>query len=217
MRVKAPAVFVDDGLPRRSVINDLDCAVCGRWFRTFDHLAKHMYARHGPPTPRTQTHDAWAKQSGIATVQTEPFTPPLKRKRMATTAAKRRTAPAPTRTGAPRSVKRSARGGIPPPTQSANETEYNPFLKAGDIGDLDDRAKLTLTGKVRIADSGFGEQMICECKYDGKVYDWGFKVNGANHRILFKRFGKDERKWRGPVSVTVKEFNGNPYIAADRE
>lgn len=210
-------MFVDDGLPRKSVINDLDCAMCGRWFRTFDHLAKHVYARHGPPTPRTQTHDAWSKHTGIATVETDPFIPTVRKRQMAKTA--RRTAPAPTRTGAPRSSPRGAsrRGSVPPPSQSAQESEYNPFIKASDIGDLDERAKLALTGKVRVADSGFGEQMICECRYDGKIYDWGFKVNGANHRILFKRFGKDERKWRGTVNVTVKEFNGNPYIAADRE
>jgi hypothetical protein len=118
----------------------------------------------------------------------------------------------------PAPVTRTRRsGGIPAPQKSDKTSDYNPFLKASDIGDVDDAATLLLTGKVRVADSGFGEQMICEVRHNGTIYDWGFKIDGVNHRILFKRFGATENAWRGKVNVTIKTFNGNPYIAADRE
>lgn len=131
--------------------------------------------------------------------------------------AKKSVAPTRRGNGAAPNKRSRGNGGIPAPSQSAQQSEYNPFIKASDIGDIDDAAALTLNGKVRVADSGFGEQVICEVRYDGSVYDWGFKVNGANHRLLFKRFGKDEKKWKGKVNVTIKEFNGNPYIAVDRD
>jgi len=157
-------------------------------------LARHMAARHGRPTPNRP-----------GDVELPPKQPQGARKRIMAKKPARRTAPA------------QRRGGIPAPAQSDRTSEYNPFIKAADIGGIDDTAVLTLTGKVRVGDSGFGEQMICEVKYNRETYDWGFKVNGANHRILFKRFGSNESKWRGAVNVTIKEFNGNPYIAADRE
>lgn len=209
-KTNQPGLF--DGSKVKDAINDLDCIYCKpkRYFRSFDHLAKHMYARHGPPTPATQTHEGWSRFSGVATnVNQVPFTG------KATNVAKRKSVQRNSvKPPAARATRRG--GGIPAPVASGNETEYNPFIKAADIGDIDAEAVLTLTGKVRIADSGFGEQVICEVKYDGDTYDWGFKVNGANHRQLFKRFGSNEKLWRGRVNVTIKEFNGNPYIAVDR-
>lgn len=192
----------EDGAARRDSINDLDCIACGRWFPTFDRLAKHMYARHGSPSPLSAAR--------IKGVQTDPAEPIVQSAALHEdeAMAKKKVA------------KRSASGGgIPAPRKVKNgESDFNPFLKAQNIGKkAGTTGALVLTGKARMADGDFGEQIICETKFGRDVFDWGITVDSPNHRMLFDRFGKDPKKWRGTVNVVIKvSTQGRPYIAVMR-
>lgn len=177
----------------RDKINDLDCIECGRWFPTFDRLARHMAARHGRPTPNEP-----------GDVELPPKNNPVRKHRPM---AKAKTAP-----------KRKAGGGIPAPSANAENSEFNAFLKASDIGKVGATASLLLTGETRVVDGNFGEQIVNEVKLGRTVYDWAITIDSVNHRMLFDRFGKDPKKWRGKVAVEVKMSRQNrEYIACQRE
>ena len=169
--------------------NDLDCIECGRWFPTFDRLARHMAARHGRPTPNLPGDvELPEKQSPVRRTQTA--------------MAKKTKAP--------------KRGMLPTP-EADGAGEFNAFIKANDIGKLGAEATLTFTGESRLADGGFGEQLVCEVKYGRQVYDYAIKLSSPSYRILFERFGKDPAKWRGAVKVTIKNFMNKDYIAVARQ
>jgi len=186
------------GVKHRTEDCDLDCVMCGRWFPTFDRLAKHMYAKHGPPTPTSdpQLDQAWGKHSGAANFSPDPY------RGMETVVAKKTKAP--------------KRGMLPTP-EADGAGEFNAFIKANDIGKLGAEATLTFTGESRLADGGFGEQLVCEVKYGRQVYDYAIKLSSPSYRILFERFGKDPAKWRGAVKVTIKNFMNKDYIAVARQ
>lgn len=187
-----------NGVATRTKDCDLDCIMCGRWFPTFDRLAKHMYAKHGPPTPTSdpQLEQAWGKHSGAANFSPDPY------RGMETAVAKKAKAP--------------KRGMLPTP-EADGAGEFNAFIKANDIGKLGAEATLTFTGESRLADGGFGEQLVCEVKYGRQVYDYAIKLSSPSYRILFERFGKDPAKWRGAVKVTIKNFMNKDYIAVARQ
>ena len=187
-----------NGVATRTKDCDLDCIMCGRWFPTFDRLAKHMYAKHGPPTPTSdpQLEHAWGKHSGAANFSPDPY------RGMETVVAKKTKAP--------------KRGMLPTP-EADGAGEFNAFIKANDIGKLGAEATLTFTGESRLADGGFGEQLVCEVKYGRQVYDYAIKLSSPSYRILFERFGKDPAKWRGAVKVTIKNFMNKDYIAVARQ
>lgn len=111
-------------------------------------------------------------------------------------------------------------GKIPAPESSDKQAnaEFNAFLKADDIGKIGATAALTFTGECRIADSGFGEQLIAEVKLGREHFDWGITLNTPNHRMLYERFGDNPKRWRNKrASVVVKMSRQNrPYIAVAR-
>lgn len=189
-----------NGVARRTDDCDLDCIMCGRWFPTFDRLAKHMYAKHGPPTLTSEPvlEQAWGKHSGTANFSLDPY-----RGMETTTVAKTKTAP--------------KRGAMLPEPEADGAGEFNEFLKAKDIGKLGAEATLVFTGESRLADGGFGEQLVCEVKYGRKVYDYAIKLSSPSYRILFERFGKNPAKWRGSVKVTIKNFMNKDYVAVARQ
>lgn len=108
-------------------------------------------------------------------------------------------------------------GGIPTPNANTENSEFNAFLKADDIGKVGSEAKLVLTGETRVVDGNFGEQIVCEVKLGRETFDWGITVDSVNHRMLFDRFGNNPKKWKGVVPVTVKMSRQNrPYVAVQR-
>ena len=108
-------------------------------------------------------------------------------------------------------------GRIPASTREEERKDFNPFLRATDIGDLDSTAQLELTGVARVVDGNFGEQIIAEVRYQRKLYDWPIKIDSPNHRRLEDAVGLDTRRWKGRrVSVTIKNNMGRDYIAVDR-
>lgn len=109
------------------------------------------------------------------------------------------------------------RGAMLPEPEADGAGEFNEFLKAKDIGKLGAEATLVFTGESRLADGGFGEQLVCEVKYGRKVYDYAIKLSSPSYRILFERFGKNPAKWRGSVKVTIKNFMNKDYVAVARQ
>lgn len=137
--------------------------------------------------------------------------------------AKKTSAPRAKRANATPARSTRTAGAKPPRADRNGSDAMNAFLKADHIGrgNIGDKGIVTLTGKVRVNDSDFGEQMICEARVNGHVYDWGIKLNSVNHRLLEDRLGKafdNTAKWKGTkIPVVVKENMGKHYIAIERE
>jgi hypothetical protein len=112
---------------------------------------------------------------------------------------------------------KAQKGKLPAPAPREQSEEFNEFLKASDIGPEGTEAQIDFTGNVRgPEDSEFGERIICEVRYQKKLYDFSVKTNNANYRLLHSRFGADGSKWRGKVGVIIKHFRNNDYIAVTR-
>lgn len=101
-----------------------------------------------------------------------------------------------------------SRGKLPPPDGG----DFDPFLKAEDIGDLGDTAVITVTGPPEEVESEFSDLQM-PVKYKGKVYSMGLKISGGNYGRLFKKFGNNPKKWKGTFKVEVKHFKNNDYVA----
>lgn len=187
-----------DGSPTPDAINVLDCAECGAWFPTFEALSKHVLLRHDPlQTKRTtlereDREDAMAKKRGKG---------------------KNRI---PQSKGATRTP--AVNAGKIPRSDDTGGGEFNPFLKARDVGKLGTKATLTLTGKVRISEGGqFGTQIIAGVKLNGSEYDWAVKLNTPNHRWLEENCGLNTKAWKGKkVRVIILNNLGNDYVAVER-
>lgn len=101
---------------------------------------------------------------------------------------------------------------IPKPRTADREGGAAAFLKAAHLGKKK-RARLLLIGEARTQKGTFGEQLIVGVKLGKTRYDWAFNLNSGNHTRLYKRFGANPKKWKGPIDVELKEFNGNMYLA----
>ena len=188
-----------DGSPTPDAINVLDCVECGSWFPTFEALSKHVLLRHDPLMTKRKTleredredQDAMAKKRGKGKGRI----PQSKGTTRTTTAA----------------------GKIPRSDESGGG-DFNPFLKARDVGKLGTKATLTLTGKVRISEGGqFGTQIISEVRLNGSMYDWPVKLNTPNHRWLEENLGVKTSSWKGKkVPIIILNNLGNDCVAVER-
>jgi len=101
-------------------------------------------------------------------------------------------------------------GRLPEPTGGG---DFDPFLKAGDIGKLGTKAKIKiLGGPEETPDSEYSDMQL-PVSFKGKRYALGLKVAGGNYGRLFKLFGDNPKKWHGTVEVEVKHFKANDYVA----
>jgi hypothetical protein len=105
--------------------------------------------------------------------------------------------------------KKKKTGGLPEPESGG---DFAPFLKAGDIGKIGKTAIITVLGPPVETESEFSDAVM-PVKFKGSEYALGIKWNGGNYSRLFKRFGRNERKWKGQVKVEVKHFKKNDYVA----
>jgi len=93
---------------------------------------------------------------------------------------------------------------ISAPTKS----DFAPFLTAKELGKTG-KATLTIVG-VRDSASEFSD-WIADVKCRGKMWAWGIKANGGNHRRLYAKY---KAAWAGrKVQVEVKTHLGKKYIA----
>lgn len=97
--------------------------------------------------------------------------------------------------------------------------DYQPFFKLTTLSSAElkratkDHIVVTLRGKLRTQDSQYGKQLVVSIMHNGKTYDWPVRINSGNHARLFTRFGDNGAKWRGAVKLSVREFNGQDYLA----
>lgn len=116
--------------------------------------------------------------------------------------------PEPSGTG--KSKRKGGRGNSLPEPESGGD--FDPFLKAEDVGKLGSKAKITVLGPPIETESEFSD-MTLPIKYKTQQYAMGLKTSGANYRILYKRFGKSPKKWKGIVNIEIKHFKKNDYVA----
>jgi hypothetical protein len=101
---------------------------------------------------------------------------------------------------------------IPKPTNDNVNGVGAPFLKAMHVSKKG-LTTITLLGKeVVVSDGQYGPQMKVPVKIGSKEYIWAIKVDSGNHSRLYKKFGSNEKKWKGPVRVQLAEHMGNEYI-----
>lgn len=98
------------------------------------------------------------------------------------------------------------------PKARTDGTSSGSFLKVGHIK-RKGKTTIVLQGDARAQDGTFGPQIVVSVLLGKKKLSWSFGQHGGNHLRLEKRFSLNPKKWKGPISVEVKEFNGNPYIA----
>lgn len=110
----------------------------------------------------------------------------------------------------PNPNRRGTTRGLPVPTNGGGD--FAPFLKARDIGKLGKVATITVLGAPVESESEFSD-MTLPVKFKGAEYAFGLKTSGGNYARLYKRFGPNEKKWKGAVKVEIKNFKKHDYVA----
>jgi hypothetical protein len=99
------------------------------------------------------------------------------------------------------------------------------FLRAADLP-RKGTTIIKLGNVIRTFKGDYGVQLVIECEVNGHEYDFGVKVNGANHIALEKKLGRNLIAWSGKtIKATVAQFDSDEgrkdYIelegAGDRE
>lgn len=110
-------------------------------------------------------------------------------------------------------AKKSAEVSKTKPTNS----EFNPFLRASDIGPVGMRVMLALTGFNHTKPNGtYGPEIVIEVRLpeSEEYYDFSIREGSPNHRRLFRMYGTEIKSWRGRVMVEVQSSqNGRDFIA----
>lgn len=108
---------------------------------------------------------------------------------------------------------------LPKPPAQEDAPDFNPFLTVKEIGGGKVGATATVLAvgaRDEIVKGQFGDQIVVEVKHGTKLYDLGVNLDRPNYRILFGRFGKNPRNWRGKITLRVqapRQKGFNNYIA----
>ena len=89
--------------------------------------------------------------------------------------------------------------------------DFAPWLTVEHLG-KSGKAELKLIGNIRPSNSQFGDGVIVDVKLGNSDYSWTVKFSSGNYARLVKMMGKPD-KWKGKVSVEVKEYMGKEYVA----
>lgn len=96
-------------------------------------------------------------------------------------------------------------------------SEFNPFLRASDIGPIGTRVTLALTGFNHNKPNGtYGPEIVIEVRLPDseKYYDFSIREGSPNHRRLFRMYGMEIKSWRGAVMAEVQSTqNGRDFVA----
>jgi hypothetical protein len=89
------------------------------------------------------------------------------------------------------------------PTPEVASGNNNPFLKAEHFGSKERGTLKVSGGRLPTGDSKKYNDILLDVKLNGTPYTWGLKADQRNYAALFKRFGSDEKKWKGSVNVVI--------------
>jgi hypothetical protein len=110
--------------------------------------------------------------------------------------------------GKTRSGGSSRAGKLPPPEGG----DFDPFLKAEDIGKLGSRATIEVMSAPEEVDSEFSDMQM-QVRYKKVLYSMGLKTASGNYARLYKHFGNKPSKWHGKIEVEIKHHKANDYVA----
>jgi hypothetical protein len=90
---------------------------------------------------------------------------------------------------------------VPPPKESKNGgTNFAPFLTRDNI--KGDKATLVFLGAREPNGKSYSDLFV-DVKIGRETFTWGLKADSRNYSLLFKRFGTNEKNWKGPVKVVI--------------
>jgi hypothetical protein len=83
------------------------------------------------------------------------------------------------------------------------------FLRAADLP-RKGTSVIKLGNVIRTFKGDYGVQLVIECEVNGHEYDFGVKVNGANHIALERKLGRNLVAWAGKtIKATVAQFDSD--------
>jgi hypothetical protein len=90
-----------------------------------------------------------------------------------------------------------------------SQPERREFLRAADLP-RKGTSVIKLGNSIRTFKGDYGVQLVIEVEVNGHEYDFGVKVNGANHIALEKKLGRNLVAWAGKsVKATVSTFDSD--------
>ena len=102
-------------------------------------------------------------------------------------------------------------------SKTERNSDFNPFIRASDVGPVGTRVSLALTGFNHTKPNGtFGPEIVIEVRLpdDEKYYDFSIREGSPNHRKLFRSMGNDISRWRGVINCEVQSSQtGRDFIS----
>lgn len=90
---------------------------------------------------------------------------------------------------------------IPKPATNGAGAQ-NPFLKVEHFRGREKGTLSFLGGREPQGNNAFSDIFV-DVTLGGKAYTWGLKADSRNYAALYKRFGANEKKWKGSVNVVI--------------
>lgn len=78
----------------------------------------------------------------------------------------------------------------------------NDFIKAEHFNGKEKGKLVLLGGRIPNGTSSFSD-IFLDVKLGKLALTWGLKADSRNYAFLYKRFGADEKKWKGTVDVVI--------------
>jgi hypothetical protein len=90
---------------------------------------------------------------------------------------------------------------LKPPSAQAQGAN-NPFITAENFNGKGKGKLVLLGGRIPSSTASFSDIFI-DVKLGRESFTWGLKADSRNYAALYKRFGADEKKWKGTVDVVI--------------
>ena len=102
---------------------------------------------------------------------------------------------------------------LPAPQAKAGGGRFKrrPFLKGKDIKSKG-VTQITIEA-VREAPKAFeNADVLVDVKIGSKEFTWPLAFSKTAYRVLYEKFGKDEKKWKGTVKAEQDTYLGNAFV-----
>lgn len=91
---------------------------------------------------------------------------------------------------------------LPAPEKNPNNVRKD-FLTAKHFNGHGSGTVLMIGAREPSPGSNSYSDVFIDVRVNGKEYTWGLKASSRNYAYLFDKFGKDEKRWKGSVKVTI--------------